>query len=419
MGIGALWTFWLPALAISVIAVALAILGLRRGARMLGAESGPKREMRIYADQLREVERDQARGIVSAEEAQRLRAETARRLLEADKKAQTVLSSSPAGMRLIAVVMVLLMPVGALVFYWTEGTPGYQDMPLQLRFAEAQQMRADRASQSQLEATWEASPNYPPAPEIDPEYQGLMTQLRAAVAERPDDLRGQRLLATNEANIGDFAASAAAWVRVIEIQGEAAPVADLVALAETMVQAAGGAVSPQTEAVLQRILQRDPTNGPARYYLGLSLGQTGRPDMTFRLWRGLLEDSRPEAPWVPIIRGEIEQLAEIAGVRYTLPPLATQGMRGPSAEDMAAASEMSAADREAMIGGMVEGLAARLANQGGTPEEWARLISALGTLGQTDRARAIWSEGRMIFADQPEALALLQAAAVPLGFIEQ
>ena len=132
----------------------------------------------------------------------------------------------------------------------------------------------------------------------------------------------------------------------------------------------------------------------------------------------MLEDSNPDAPWVPIIRSEIEQLAEIAGVRYTLPALPTNGLRGPSAEDMAAAADMTAEDRQAMIGSMVEGLASRLANQGGTPDEWARLIGALGALGQTDRARAIWAESRMVFADQPSALATIQAAAAPLGFTE-
>lgn len=418
MDFGALWMFLLPALALSVIAVALTGLGLRRGARVLGAESGPKREMRIYADQLREVERDQAKGLVSEDEAQRLRAETARRLLDADKTAQVALSESPPSMKIVALVLVLLMPIGAGVFYWIEGAPLYQDMPLAQRFAEAQQIRAERPSQTQLETAWEASPNRPQPPQVDANYTQLMTQLRAALVEQPDDLRGHRLLATNEANIGNFADSAAAWVRVIEIQGTSAPVTDMIALAETMVQAAGGIVSPQAEVVLERVLQQDPTNGPARYYLGLSLGQTGRPDLTFRLWRGLLEDSGPTDPWVPIIRGEIEQLAEIAGVRYTLQPLATQGLRGPSAEDMAAAADMSAQERQDMIGGMVEGLAARLANQGGTPEEWARLIGALGTLGQTERARAIWAEGRLIFADQPEALSLLQAAAAPLGGTE-
>jgi cytochrome c-type biogenesis protein CcmH len=418
MGFDALMSFWLPAAAISLIVIALSVLGLRRGARVSGSEPGTKREMRIYADQLREIERDQARGVVSADEAERLRAETARRLLEADKKAQTELRESPSSMKIVALILVLLMPITAGAFYWSRGAPGYQDMPLAARFAEARQMRAERLSQTQLEAAWERSPNRLPQPPVDPEYTALMTQLRTTLAERPDDLRGQRLLATNEANLGNFSASAAALVRIIEIQGSAAPVEDMIALAETMVQATGGSVSPEAEVVLERILQRDPRNGPARYYLGLSLGQIGRPDLTFRLWRGLLEDSNPDAPWVPIIRSEIEQLAEIAGVRYTLPALPTNGLRGPSAEDMAAAADMTAEDREAMIGSMVEGLASRLANQGGTPDEWARLIGALGALGQTDRARAIWAESRMVFADQPSALATIQAAAAPLGFTE-
>ena len=418
MDMDALWIFWLPAAAISLIVVILAILGLRRGGRLLGSEPGGKREMQIYVDQLREVERDQARGVVSSDEAERLRAETARRLLDADKKAQTDLRDSPAAMKAVALGLVALMPVAALAFYWSAGAPMYRDMPLAIRFAEAQQMRSERPSQTQLEAAWQSDPSRAADPEPDAQYLELMTQLRAALAERPDDLRGHRLLATNEANLANFAASAAAWVRIIEIQGEAAPIADLVALAEMMTQATGGMVSPEAEVVLERILQRDPLNGPARYYLGLSLGQTGRPDLTFRLWRGLLEDSAADEPWVPIIRGQIEQLSEIAGVRYTLPPLETQGLRGPSAEDMANAADMTDAERQDMIGGMVEGLAARLGNQGGTPEEWARLISALGTLGQTDRARAIWAEARLVFADQPAAMDTLQAAGAQLGFSE-
>ena len=37
---------------------------------------------------------------------------------------------------------------------------------------------------------------------------------------------------------------------------------------------------------------------------------------------------------------------------------------------------------------MVEGLAERLASEGGSAEEWARLIFALAQLGDADRARA-------------------------------
>lgn len=412
----AVWSFWIPALALAGLVVGLVVLGLVRGARVRAAEPGEKRELRIYADQLKEIERDRARGTVTEDEAERLRAETARRLLDADRRAQGELGESPASMRRLAVVLALALPLGALALYLREGAPDYPDMPLTARFAEAEDMRAARPSQERLEVLWQQSPEYVAPAEPDPRYADLMQQLRAALETRPQDARGFRLLATNEGNLGNYTASAQAWVRVIEIEGQDAPVEDLVHLAEAMILATGGVVSPQAEVVLDRILRADPRNGTGRYYLGLMFAQTGRPDLTFRLWRGLLEDSNADDPWVPAIRGTLQELSEIAGVRYTLPP--EGGMRGPSAADMAAAADMTAEQRQEMIGNMVEGLAARLANQGGTPEEWARLIGALSTLGQTDRARGIFSEARMVFADQPEALAVIDAAGRQHGFVE-
>ncbi len=55
--------------------------------------------------------------------------------------------------------------------------------------------------------------------------------------------------------------------------------------------AAGGYVSPEAEAALSEVLRREPSNGRARYYTGLLYAQTGRPDLAFRVWRPLLEDS--------------------------------------------------------------------------------------------------------------------------------
>ncbi|MCW1931795.1 c-type cytochrome biogenesis protein CcmI [Pararhodobacter zhoushanensis] len=413
----AIWWFFGPALALCVLVAALVVLGLRRGAQVQGADSGQKREMRIYADQLKEIERDSARGVIPDDEAARLRAETARRLLDADRRGSRALRESPSAAKWVALVLVLTVPLGAFALYFNQGTPLYGDMPMSARYAAANDLREARLSQDAMEAAWQADPTRPPAPEVEQQYLDLMAQLRAALEQRPDDPRGLRLLAVNEGNIGNNAAAATAWARLIALEGEEAPVEDLVALGESMVLATGGLVSAQAEVVLDRILQRDPRNGTARYYLGLMFAQTGRPDLTFRLWRGLLEDSQPTDPWVPAIRGTIEELSQIAGVRYTLPPVATGG-RGPTAEDMQAAAEMSDEDRQQMIGGMVDGPASRLANQGGTAEEWARLIGALGVLGQQERARAIWAEARLVFADQPEGLAQIDAAARSAGFGE-
>ena len=419
------WSFWLPAALITLITAALVVLGFWRGMRLRdGAEAGvvpgreEKREMRVYAQQLSEIERDMKRGVVAGDEAERLRTEIARRLLEADRTARPSIGPAPAQARWAGLGLVVLAVAAAGFVYLREGAPMYPDLPLAQRHAEAARMHADRPAQMALEEAWQASPERATPEEADEEFLALMAQLRTALETRPLDLQGYRLLARNEASLGNHAASAEAQRRVIELLGDEAPVAEHVILAEQMILAAGGVVSPEAERVVEGILRRDPRNGAARYYTGLMFAQTGRPDLTFRLWRALLEESRPDAPWVGHIRGTIEDLAAIAGVRYTLPPLAAQGARGPSDADMAAAMEMSEEERAEMIGAMVEGLSARLATQGGTAGDWARLISALGVMGEDARARAIWGEARTVFADQPDQLRVIEDAARGAGFRE-
>ena len=67
---------------------------------------------------------------------------------------------------------------------------------------------------------------------------------------------------------------------------------------------------------------------------------------------------------------------------------------------------------------MVERLSERLASEGGSPAEWARLIGALGVLGDPDRASAILNEAHTVFADNSAALDLVNQAARKAGLIE-
>jgi cytochrome c-type biogenesis protein CcmH len=217
--------------------------------------------------------------------------------------------------------------------------------------------------------------------------------------------------------MGNFAAAHAAQSRVIALRGDAASAVDYADLADLMILAAGGYVSPQAEAVLRQALERDPRNGAARYYLGLMYVQTGRPDLGFQIWRTLLAESTPQAPWVPPIRAQIQDVANLAGVRYRLPDAAAPAP-GPSAADMAAAADMSADDRNQMIRNMVAGLGERLASEGGSPEEWARLITALGVLGEKDQAGEIWTEAQATFAADPGALDTIRAAALRAGVVQ-
>ena len=64
---------------------------------------------------------------------------------------------------------------------------------------------------------------------------------------------------------------------------------------------------------------------------------------------------------------------------------------------------------------MVDGLEARLGDQGGTVEEWSRLVRALTVLGDKPRAlKALATSRTKMQADQ-NALGLLDALAKELG----
>ncbi len=376
---------------------------------------GSDRAMRVYRDQLSEVERDVARGILAEAEAERLRLEISRRILDLDRDAgaRRVGGPAPRAMRRVAFGVISLSVLGSGVLYLNVGAPDAPDMPLVQRFAEAEDIRRNRARQAELEArVAEAFPE-PEDFEGRAELEPMVAQLRAALAERPLDVTGHSLLAQNEARLGNFSAAIAAQEQVIALKANDATAEDFAYLLDLMIIGAGGFVSPEAEAVIEAVLQRDATNGVALYYTGRMYAQTGRPDMTFRVWRRLHDVSPGDAPWMPEIRASLPELARISGEpRYQLPPRpAPEGARAPAEIDLDAAEAMSAEDRAAMIAGMVDGLMVRLGNDGGTAEEWAQLIRALGVLGREDEAQAILQEARTVFAARAEDLAQINAAA--------
>ena len=91
---------------------------------------------------------------------------------------------------------------------------------------------------------------------------------------------------------------------------------------------------------------------------------------------------------------------------------------GPTSDEVAAAADMTAEDRRAMIRTMVNGLSERLVTKGGPVEDWARLITSLGVLGDTAQARAIYGEAQSAFAGRLAELDALKVAAKAAGVAE-
>lgn len=387
--------FWIIAIGAAVLTTLIVALPLlqRRG------DAAPRaaHDAQVFRDQLTELDRDVARGAVSPEDADATKLEISRRLLAADAEMRETGGAGSAPARIsrgLAVLVMIAVPGATGILYYDLGAPGAEDTPFAARADEA------RPNQTEAERMMAGRELAPPAGEDVAEFEQLVKQLEARIAVAPDDAQGVFLYARSLMNLGRFDEAWPQFARLIEL-GEAS--AEIYAgLTEGQILAAGGYISPEAEANLLQILKYQPTNPSARYYLGRLHIQAGDPEIARTVWDELLRESPPEAPWVTPIQREI---AALGGSRLPLP--------GPTREEMQAAGNIPPEERQTMVQGMVASLATRLAEEGGSIEEWQQLIRSYSVLGQQREAQAALNAARQVFAGDPAALARLESGQAP------
>ena len=215
--------------------------------------------------------------------------------------------------------------------------------------------------------------------------QAALAEARAAAAASPDDIASWLRLAMAAAAAGQSNTELAALEQA-EALTDGDP-AIRAMRAEAMSRAANGQVTVPVRALIADILAADPAEPRALFLSGLAAYQDENYQAAIAIWRQLEALSTPDAPWMELLAQNIADAARAGGINLErLPGI----VPGPDEETIAAAAEMSAEDRMAMIEGMVDGLAARLAE---TPEDadgWRQLARAYIVLERTaDAATAL------------------------------
>ena len=403
--------FWPAALFLSIASTAIIVFSLFKGGK--NSCKSAELDIALYKQQLKELDREVNRGIVAPDEAEASKLEISRRILEADRISRGELppKAAPAKATVAcAVGVVALLIPGNLIIYQKFGSPGVPDLPQAKRIETAEKHRLNRPSQDSFVSN--LSPRRISEEGFDSGYLDLVERLRDTVFQRPEDLQGLTLLARHEGALGNFAAAAEAMKKILALSGNRAGCDEYGDLAEYMVLGAEGYVSPEAEAALEACLSIDSGDSRSLYFLGLIHAQTGRPDLAFEIWRELLERGPHGARWENALKLQISDVAEMAGARFQFP---TSSLPGPGADDIAAASEMDPEDRAAMIEGMVSGLESRLAEEGGSVDEWIRLIRSLGILGHMERAEEARNTASNAFSDNAELLEEIARAARESG----
>ncbi len=366
-----LWFVFALMTAAAIFAVVWPLAGYRK------PRSGS--DIEVYRDQLGELERDRESGLIPESEAQAAQAEISRRLLAA-ADAQSETASRPAvgsavwRRRAVALGAIVLLPIGAASFYLTLGSPLLSDQPLAQRVAMA------RESQT---------------------LENLIAQVEGFLERNPEDGRGWEVIAPVYLRLGRVDDAVKARRNALRINGETAE--RMTHLGEAMVAAANGVVTAEAKTAFDRAVALDPRDVKARYFLGLAAEQDGERSSAAAIWRAMLAEAPPDAAWTDFVR---QALTRVEGA---VPP------RGPSEEDVAAASDLSAEQRNVMVRGMVERLAERLRKDGSDVEGWLRLVRSYVVLGDRDNARSAADEARRALAGQPDNVRRLDELAKGLG----
>ena len=371
-------------------------------------------DLNFYKSQLSEVEKDIAKATIAPEEAEQIKVEISRRILKNKNRPLLKFSSQSTNSRLkFTIILGVFTVFLSLGLYLSLGNLGYFDFSQKNRIKSAKLLKENRPSQQEA---WDAISDAKTINTPEGEMGEIITKLRKISQDRPNDITGLRYLMRTEASLNNFENAAIAQMSLVKLLGEQVSTEDLYQLAELMVISLNGYVSPEAEALFRKVLSEDNDNGGALYYLGLMYANLDRPDLAFEIWRKLLKKGPDNAPWVPLIREQIMEVAWRAGKnRYELPPKTKIAPTGPTQADIEASDEMTSEERQEMISNMVEGLANRLASEGGTSEEWARLIKALSVLGDSGRAKKIWAEALVIYNNSPADLRVINDIAKEIG----
>ena len=157
-------------------------------------------------------------------------------------------------------------------------------------------------------------------------------------------------------------------------------------LGEAEIVAAGGKVDANAAAAFGRLAALQPGNPSARFFLAQAKADAGRKDEAVSELQALLADM----PAADERRGAVE--ASIARIRGEPEPV-----RDPA--------------QQAMIQGMVAGLAAKLKTNPENPEGWVRLVRAYAVLGDTAKRDEAYASARARYAGQPQVVQQLDEAA--------
>ena len=351
---------WVLIALLAVIAVAVLVRPLLKQHEEVASRAAYDRT--IFEDQLKEVDRDVERGVLTPAEAEAARIEIQRRILGAAKLSEPTLNTTGPAMRKTTIAAVgIAVPVLAAVIYFSVGSPFGARTP----------------------ATEE-----PGMAEINQMVDGLA----AKVKENPKDAEGVGMLARSYLQLGRYDDAVAQFKQLTTLTPDGVTFA---AYGEAIAIANKNKVTKDSHDAFVKALVLDRGEPRARFYLGMEQLDKHEPKNAIAIWRDLLKEAPEGANWGVMVKEQLESAATNAGVEVasiapkhalelvpqdelSLAKVQTAGTPGALANALPAPKTDPKdnglpKEMQEQVNGMVTSLAERLAKEPGDYNGWLML----------------------------------------------
>jgi cytochrome c-type biogenesis protein CcmH len=239
--------FWLIASAMTLCVIGLLLWPLLRRTTAMAMGERENR-LAVYRQQFAELEQDCKNGVLNDELYQQARHELERRLLDETGSADTAPTAArwQVNSRLVAAVLVIIIPTASVALYWKLGNPLAMTHP----------------SASALSAQGNSDPVHQRSEGIE----ALSERLKKKLEQNPNDGVGWALLARSYVEMGRYSDAVAIYEKaMILIPDDAQLLADY---ADALGVFHGRTLEGKPELLIQQALKSDPQNVKALMLAG-------------------------------------------------------------------------------------------------------------------------------------------------------
>ena len=355
------------AVSLTLLALAWLVRPLVWPSRRAGVSS-QRLNAAIYRDQLDALERDLARGSISAADFETTRDELQLRLLDDTEEPAPVQAGTGSfwSARRTAVVIALLVPLGAGTMYWKLGTPTAIDP------VATQKANEDQVAQM---------------------VNGLAEKLKA----NPDNPKGWAMLARSYKVMGRMAEAAQAFANAGDIVNTDPDM--LVEYADLLAVQANNDMEGRPLQLVNKALALNPQHPMGLMMSAVAAFRRGEFAAAVAQWEKLLPLLEPDSADAQQVEADIAEARSKGGL-----PAGGKPAAGAATADSGKLPPVDAAAAGAMtpekINQMVERLAERLKANPDDAAGWVRLASAYKVQGRLPEAEAAFAKaGKFVDKD--------------------